>query len=358
MINKKRLIIVLVIFAAILAVIFTSNKIYNYFMSSDMVELNFQKGVTYRLENFRNDMLFINNEEMKLINNRGEVQWSVVTGISDPAVSISGEYILITDISGNISFLYKNEKLIKKFTLPNSIFCAKVNKNGYSVIATGETGYKGMFTVFSPSGEEIYKWHSGSGYIADIDISPKNNIIVSQIVTEESFVTSKVILFNIKKDKNIECAKYENSLISHVHFNTDNTFIALSDNQIIGFSSKGSKKYETNFQGRTLIYYNTSNINNIVLAFRGSVNDTIIESYTHSGKLKGTYRPSENIDCIAVNGEMIITTSGRKIISVTPSGKVKSKKEILHDINNFKIFSGRKKAALIGGNTAMIYNIY
>lgn len=358
MVNKKRLVIVLIIFAAILAVLFTSTNVYNFFNSSDMVELNFQKGVSYRLESFKKDILFINNEEMKLINDRGEILWNVLTGISEPAVSVSGDYILISDISGNISYLYKNEKLIKKFTLPNTIYCAKVNKNGYTVFATGETGYKGMLTVYKPSGEELYKWHSGSGYIADVDISNKNNVIVSQIIADESFVVSRILLFNVKKDKETECAKYENCLISHVDFNNDNTFVALSDNLLAGFSSKGAMKYETDYNGRTLVYYNTSNMNNIVLAFRGSVNDTIIEAYSHSGKLKGTYRPTEDIDCIDVNGELIITTAGRKIITVTPSGKVKSKKEILHDVNNFKIFYGRKKAALIGGNAAMIYNIY
>lgn len=358
MINKKRLILILIIFAAVLAVVFTSGEVYNFFNSSDMIELSFQKGVSYRLENLKKDILFINNEEMKAINNRGEILWNVFTGISEPAVCVNGDYILITDISGNIAYLYKNNKLVKKFTLSNSIYCAKVNKNGYSVIATAETGYKGMLTVYSPSGKELFKWHSGSGYISDIDISHKNNVIVSQVLTDESFVTSRILHFNIKKNKETECVKYENTLISHVRFYEDNSFIVLSDTLLTGFSSKCEKKYETNFQGRTLTYYNTSNMNNIVLAFRGSVNDTIIEAYSHSGKLKGTYRPSEDIDSIDVNGELILTSSGRKLITVTPSGKVKSRKEITHDVSALKFFSGRKKAVSLGGNNAVIYDIY
>lgn len=358
MINKKKFILVLIIFAAVLAFLLTSARVYNFFTSSDVLELKFQKGLSYRIEKYNKDILFINNEEMQCINDRGQIVWNTVTGVSEPVVSVSGEYILITDVSGNTALLYKKNKLIHKFILPNSIYCAKVNKNGYTVFVTSETGYKGMFTVFSPGGKETYRWHSGSGYIADVDISTNNNIIVSQIITDNSFVTSKILHFNIKKDKETECSIYENELFSHVHFHNDNSFIALSDTRMIGFSSKCSKKYETDFLGRTIVYYNTSNMNNIVLAFKGSVNDTIIESYSHSGKLKGTYRPSEDIDSIDVCGELIVTSSGKKIIIVSPSGKIKSKKDIDHEANNLKIFSGRKKVVLIGGNNASIYSIY
>ena len=356
MINKKRLLIIIIIFAVLLAVLFTSGRIYNFFNSSDMLELNFQKGISFRLENYKKDILFINNEEMIAINNRGEISFRAETGISDPAVCVSGDYILITDIGGTNAYLYKGDKLVNKFEMPNTIYCAKVNKNGRTVIATAESGYKGMFTVFSSSGEELYKWHSGSGYIADIDISPKNDVVVSQIVTDENFVVSKILFFDISKNEEIECAKYDNSLVSHVRFNSDSTFTALSDTGMSGFSSKCENKFFVDFQGRTLVYYNTSNMNNIVLAFEGSVNDIIIEAYSHSGKLKGSFRPDESIDCIDVNGEMILMSSGRKIMTYTPTGNIKMKKDISHDISALKIFQGRKKAVLLGGSNAAIYN--
>ncbi len=358
MINKKRLILVIIILAVLLAVVFSSSLVYKFFTASNSIALDFQKGVSYRIENFKKNMLFINNEEMKIVSSGGKILFTAQTGISEPSVSVRGDYILISDISGNIAYLYKKEKLIKKFSFDNSIYSAKVNKKGYCVFATGEKGYKGMITVLSHSGKEIFKWHSGSGYIADVDISQKNNVIVSQVLTDKDFINSKVLFFNTKKNKETECRSFENTLVAHLRFNDDNTFVSLSDTCLTGYSSKGAKKYQVDFMGRSLLYYNTFNMNNIVLSFRGSVNDCIIESYSHSGKLKGTYKPNENIDSIDVNGELIVTSSGRKITAVTPKGKVKSKKTISHDISNIKIFYGRKKAVLLGGNDAVIYNIY
>lgn len=358
MINKKRLIFVLIILAIILAVAFSSNIIGKFFHSSDVFELEFQKGISYRLENYKNDVLFINNEEISCVNDRGEIIWTVLTGISDPAVSIKGEYILLSDIGGGTVFLIKEGKVLHKFQTNNTLLCAKVNKNGNTLLVTTETGYKGLATIYGPNGEEKFKWHSGNGYIADADISSKNNLIISQISTKGSFVNSNIIFFNTKRNKKVECASYENCLISHLQFNVDNSFIVLSDDFISGFSSKCKEKYKIDFEGRVLKYYNTDYMNNVVLSFKGNVNDTIIEAYTRSGKLKGSYRPNDDIVSVDVNGELILLASGRKLSSLSPSGKVKTKKELTLDINKVKIFNSRKKAVILSGNNAMVYNIY
>lgn len=358
MINKKRLIFVLVLLAIVLAVLFSTNILFDFFNSSDILEFEFQKGISYRLENYKKEILFINNEEVSSVNNRGEIVWTVLTGISDPTVSIKGEYILISDIGGDSALLIKNGKVINKFQTINTILCAKVNKNGNTLLVTTETGYKGLATIYKPDGKEIFKWHSGSGYIADADISPKNNLIISQISTKSSFINSNVILFNTKKNKKVECSNYENCLVSHLKFNDDSSFIALSDVFVSGFSSKGKEKYKIDFSGRSLTYYNTDYMNNTVLAFKGSVNDTIIETYSHSGKLKSSYRPTDDITTIDVNGELILITSGRKLYTINSSGKVRTKKELFVDASKVKIFSGRKKAIVFGGNNAMIYNLY
>ncbi len=357
MINKRRLIIVLAALAAILAVIFATDILPGLLNRTVIKELNFQHGISYRLENLKNDVLFINNEEIKAITNSGDERWSAVTGISNPGVSVSGDYALIFDFNGTGVYLYKNEKQILKHNMPNSILCAKVNKRGYFAVVTEKTGYKGMLTMFSPKGKEIYKWYSGSGYIADIDISAKNNVVVSQVHTEGKEIASKIILFKTKKEKEIVCLENENILFSAVKFNDDESFTALSDTHMFGFSSKGKKKFEVNYDGRSLIYYNIDNIHNLVLAFKGNVNNTVFESYSGSGKLRGTFEAPGQITAADVKGEIILFSVQKNLYSVMPSGKVKYKKEMNNEISSIKIYKGRRKAVLIGGNKALLYDI-
>lgn len=357
MLNKRRLIIIVSVVAALLAVIFTSGRLWKFFNESAVQELNFQKGISYRLESHKKDILFINNEEVKSINNAGDEVWSSITGVSNPGVSAKGNYAVIFDLKGTAVQLFKNEKLIKKLNTEKSILCAKVNERGYFAVATEEVGYKGMVTVFSPKGTEIFKWHSGSGYITDIDISSKNKLIVAQVDTSGKELVSRVLHFNIKREKEIECIKKENILISALKFNDDESFNALSDTDLFGFSSKGKEKFSINYNHRTLVYYNIDNKHNLVLAFKGNVNNTIIESYSASGKKRGSFDAQGEVGALDVNGEIILLSVQRKLYSVTPSGKVRFKREMKNEISTIKIFSNRRKAVLIGGNNVMLYDI-
>ncbi len=358
MINKKRLIIILAVLAGLLAVFFTSERLWNFFNNSAVQELSFQKGISYRLENYNKDILFINNEEIKSISPAGDEIWSSVTGLSNPGVCVSGDYVLIYDLKGTTALLFRNNKLVKKVSVENSILSANINKKGYFAIATDEVGYKGMVTVYSPSFKEIYRWHSGSGYIADLDISPENHLAVSQINTDGEQLISRVLLFNIKNNKEKECLKRENILVSDIKFYDNESFTALSDTDMFGFTSGGNLKYNVNFGGRSLIYYNIENMHNLVLAFKGNVNNTILESYSNTGKLRGSFDAPGEIGSADVNGEVILITSQRSLYSILPSGKLKFKREMKNEISSVKIYSSRRKAVLIGGNNVLLYDIH
>jgi len=357
MINKKRLLIVLVFVAVILAVMVGTTFLPSFFDSSVISELNFQKGISYRLENHNKDILFINNEEIKSINLSGEEVWSSVTGISDPGVSVKKSYALVSDLQGTVAYLFKNDKLLRKITLNNSILCAKINKRGYVAIVTEEMGYKGMLTVFAPDGKEIYKWHSGSGYIADMDISSQNRVAVSQVNTDGEAIVTRVLHFDIKSNEEVECLKAENVLVSAISFNADESFTALSDTNLYGFNSKGKQKYSVDFGGRTLSYYNIDNMHNIVLAFKGNVNNTVLESYSGSGRLRGVFEAPGQINAVDVNGEVILASVQGDLYSLLPSGKVKFTRDMKYEISSIKIFSNRRKAVLVGGNNVMLYDI-
>lgn len=356
MINKKRLILVIVIFAALLAYIITSGGLKAFFENSSYKELKLQKGVSYRLESYKNDILLINNEELIAVKKSGETDFSYATSLTEPGISVNGDYILITDLGGTSSFLYKKNKLIKKITMKNNILAAKVNKKGYSVIATEEVGYKGMFTVFTPGGREIFKWHSGSGYIADVDISAKNKIIASQISVNKDNVSSRVLFFNIKKDKEIECIKKDDELIYGLHFYSDEAFSAVSESALYGFSSRLKNTLSIDYGERVLENYNINNKNNLVLCFAGNINNTVIENYTFGGTLKGSYSSDSGISSFDVSGELTAISAGNSIYVLTSSGKIKHEKSFQYDISSAKFFTGRKKIFVLTGSKSLVYS--
>lgn len=355
MINKKRFILIIVIFAALLAYVISSGGLKAFLEASSLKELKLQKGVTYRLESFCDNILLINNEELTAVNKNGESDFSFFTGITEPAVSVSGDYILISDAGGSSAYLYKKNKMIKKFTLSNDILAAKVNKKGYCVIATEEVGYKGMFTVFAPDGSEIFKWHSGTGYIADVDISPKNRVAASQIAFDGEKISSRILAFDIKSEKETECLKKDGELVFGIKCYTDESFCAISDSSLYGFNSKLKDVMSLEYGGRDLENYNLENKNNLVLCFKGNIGNSVVESYSFGGVQKGSYNADFAISSFDVSGELTLVSAENSVYVISSSGKLKAEKSFQNDVAAAKFFSGRKKMFILTGNKSMVY---
>lgn len=357
MINKKRLILIVVIIAALSAYVITSGGLKNFLENSSLKELKLQNGVSYRLESFKNDVLLINNEELIAVKKNGEKDFSFMTGITEPAVSVRGDYILISDPGSSSAFLYKKDKLVKKFSLNNNILAAKVNKKGYCVIATEETGYKGMFTVFSPSGAELFRWHSGTGYIADVDISPKNKVCASQISFdgESDKIVSKILTFNTNNEKSTECLKKDGELLFGVEYYGDESFCAVSEKALYSFNSKFKNVSAIDYKKRVLQNYNISNKHNLVLCFKGNINNTLVENYSFDGKLKGSYSSDYEISSFDVSGELTLLSAGSSVYIINSSGKLKAQKNFKNDVAAAKFFPERKKLFILTGNKSVVY---
>lgn len=353
MTKKKRIVIILIAIIAVILVLDIGVRIFGFITKSDFEQINFDTATEYSLYPYKNDILMINSDGMRLMDEHGKEKWYAAANNVSPSVDISGDYILIYDMQGTTLKLYNGKNLVTNLKTEEKITSAKVNKSGQFLVVSDEAGFKSGVTVYNSNGEEKYKWHSGTYYISDADIAPLGNkIALSQIDVSGQSLKTIITLINISNEEVTDCKTYENSLTAVLKFNKDGSFVTLSNSMLSGFTASGGHKYDIDLSGKEITSFNLDNDDNMVLNTVNSHNNTTFEFYAKDGKKRGECLMNSRIKTFAVNGEVIITNVLRDIFKITPNGKIKNCGAVNHDIKDICIYGNRKKAIIVGGSCA------
>lgn len=355
--NKKRVILVVVLFAAVITAFFSNAHMRKLFSTSETSELKFQTGVDYDIVTYGNDLLLINHEGITALNRSGNEMWNIVFSMTTPMADVRDDYIMVADMNGKTVNLYEKDVLVSQIKTEKEIISAKVNKNGYIAVATDELGYRGLITVYDKSGNEVFKWHSGAGYIGDTDISDRNIIAVSQLMTDREKIYSRIVTLNVKSEEEKVLTDTIDGVVMDVEYRDNGEIVAVSDTEVCGFKKNGALKFRTDFRSRKLSGYDIGDEHNMVFAFLSGLNTTILESYSAKGELRGSFESHSKIETFDVSGEYILAASTGKVIRCNPKGELKFESEISHDIKKVGILPGRSKFIAIGDGVAKIIGL-
>ncbi len=316
------------------------------------VDMDFETGGTYAMIPFDGDILMYNNQQIRQVNPRGKTVWSADVSMSHPVVETAGEYLLLADLGGNNkTVLYKNGKLYREYTLGNDLISAKVNKKGWTAVATATVGYKGKVTVFDKKGREKFVWNSGEGYILDLALSDDGNwLAVSQLSSEGSRTDSRIQFIDLRRKKVTGSAEKNGVLIADLRF-SGNRLLAVSDTELCGFKTSGRELFSVSFAGKNPGKYDISS--DEVLAFVATDNrgNAVVELYNTNGKLKGRYHAESTVHNLGVYEDMVVISRNRDVLYINERGKLKKTATARHDIKGLGIF-GDGHTALAAGNTA------
>ncbi len=355
--SKKRIIALAIILLVVVIMVFSNPDIWTFFSENDSIKLSFQTGVEYDMVTYGNDMLIVNNEGIYAVDKSGRETWSAVASTTSPYIMVEDEYIMLSDINGKTIRTFQKEKLITQIDTQNEILCAKVNKNGYVAVATDELGYKGMVILYNKNGKELFRWHSGTGYIGDIDISKDNKLIISQLMTDKEKLYSKIIMINPSKSDEPKAICEIDGMVLKLKYRDNGSFVAVSESGLYGFKKSGKQSFKVDFQGRILEKFNIDNERNMVLAFDSGLNSTILESYSQNGKLRGSFDGKTEIWAIDVSGECIVLAKHDGIFRINPRGEVKKEIKANNDVKNISIFSNRDIIMSLGSSSAELIKI-
>ncbi len=355
-INKRRLLFAVTAIIILAIIVYNIPGIYDFFMYSDYETVDELIGGDYHLERYEDGILAYNNNEVNFVNLKGKTLWNIPVSTTSPKICVGDEYILIADISGKNVYLYNRDNLRATIKTDEEIFDAAVDSKGNIAVATRKQGHKGSVSVYDKNGDMKYVFGSGNGHIGGIDIR-KDKIAISQIVADEKALYSRVAVVDWGDNEEVVCESRKDEMIFDVKFQNDGDIIAVSDKSITGYDDDGEIDFSVSYNGRKLMKYNIESDDNLVFSFYGDRNNSVIESYSQNGKIRGSRVEPDEISNIDVCGEAILISSMRSVKRIYPDGDAGEAVISKHDVREIKLFGNRRHSFLTGNSCATVIKI-
>lgn len=359
-VNALRLCSAAAVFAVLLA-LFINLVVIPHTTYRAYSDLEFDTGGEYAMHPYGSDILLVNNNGLKLVNNKGTDVWIKPVTLTNPMVDIEGNYMLLADLDGNntLNLYDRKGNIITEYPIKSDILSAKICKKRYAAAAVSEEGYKGSVVVYNKKAEEIFKWNSGEGYITDIDISNNGKYIaVAQMMSDRNEVYSKIHVINVSAEKEVSVTECASQLVTKISFDKNDNITALGDSKVYGLKKNGSQIFCIDLAGKSPQSYDISGGDRIVFLCRDNRGNSVLEIYSRRGKLLGTYTSSDKINHFSVCRDSIVVSTGRNIVSLSQKGRPKKNIEIKHDIMNIGIYGNNRNVLVLGGNKADIVRIH
>ncbi|MBR1970880.1 MAG: hypothetical protein IKA17_11070 [Clostridia bacterium] len=280
--------------------------------------------------------------------------------VSNPVVHSDGEYFLCYGDEGKEITVKKGQKEYYKITTENRIIRAKVNRNGYSFVATEKEGYSSELTVYNRVGEAIFKWNLSESEFLDGDINSDNNkIVFTSVDAKENIMQGKLSLIDITNAQVEKEEVFESEIFYVVDFYRSGTYTALGSNKLVYFNSNGSKKWEYNYEGRNLLKADLTEPDNMVLAFSAAGsgvkgNSTEVEVINRLGSVIAKRNINSILDDIAVNKNKIALAFGKKLYITNERLKNKETLEADSSIKKVEFFADDNHLFVLGNSNVQI----
>ena len=290
-------------------------------------------------------------------NTEGE---SETIAYSKPCFYADGKFAVIYDEGTTKATVYKMDRQSYSVATENKIIKAKVNSNGYMIVATEKEGYTCECIVYNKNGEAIFKWDMSSSEFLDGAVSINNNVIVLSVATaKDEKLYGELITIDITTAKVLKKHSVQSQLFYCIKMYKNDTYSAVSNKSLVYFNSDGSQKWKYDFGERVLIKADMTEPDMMVLAFmpEGSVvqgSSTDVKIVNRIGKVVAEKNYVGNIEDIAMGDTAVAMAFGKKVIIA--DNNLKDKKTLESDsvIKKIALFSSEKEVFAIGNSDSKI----
>ena len=306
---------------------------------------------------YKDDVLLCGRDGLKLINSRGETVWQVNIMLSNPFVSVSGDYILLSEYGGREVYIYNGGELVLMSRTQYSILNAKMEADGRFIVTTTEPYYCGMLMVKDLSDELLFGWHSGSAYIIDAALSGDGGTVAIATLGAQAPLTANVLLFDISGEEAKSTQVFENVIVSKLHYNADNTLTVLADDRLIGINTDGAISWTYSF-GDTLEeaeFYGDLVMLRLGGASYGTSRIVVAES---DGTRRVEADSAERYKCVGIYGKRIVCASNDAIEINGAGGEWLYTVLPNKDVRDVTLFNNARSALVIGNTSVDVIDIY
>lgn len=323
------------------------------------INLELDAGTVYSHALTDNKIFFFSVDNLKILSAEGVLEHDMPLKSSNPIISTDGTYALVSDKGGKTAHIFSGSKLEKTLTLEEDIIISKINSNGYSLFITKGDVHKNSAIVRSSTGEELFKWNSGSISVISADISDNNrDIAISTLSTDGGVVTSNIYMFNITKDKPFTNDVVTDEIFAGVEFD-GNYLYCIGSSKTLVYNSYGKCIETIDYEDRELISYEIDN-GTILLLFSDSSqnsNGSLIRAYSTKGVFEGEFALSSEARFFDSKGGTIVIDNNRVVSVLDLKCREKYQLNMGTTLSDFRFIGSHSKAVGITATGAELIDV-
>ncbi len=305
------------------------------------------------------EVAFLSPSTFGVLNKKAEGE-KVAVAFSEPMLDTDEDYAVIYDADSKSATVYKNERLCYNIVTEEEIIKARVNSDGYLLVATKKEGYNSESIVYNKTGEAIFKWDISKSEFLDGAINSSNNKIILSLASADSDkLYGELLMLDITTAKEINRLRYESQLFFKVKSYKNDTYAAFGNESLVYVNSDGGQKWTYDYKDRSLIKADITNPDMLVLAFlpegtlsEGGATDIIVLNRIGVEISQNTFDGS--LEDVSVSENDIALAFGKKVIIA--NSKLKEKESLESDsvIKKIALFADGKHILVIGNSDVKI----
>lgn len=309
------------------------------------------------------DLLVCSTTGVRLYSASGQVYVDRTVVMEHPVAVAAGDTALAYDAGGRTLLVCRDRE--EAFSLElgegEQILSADVNQNGWMVIVTQLSGYKGVVTVYDSQFQAKMQVSLSSRFVMDAALSPDNQTValLTMGLTDGTF-TSQAEFYPISGSTSEDAAPQTSTqvgseVILEMTWDADGLW-ALGENSVYHLDSKGNLSGSYSYAGRYLKGYALEGDGTAVL-------------------LLGKYRAGSTAELVVVDdqgGEQAVMAMEEQVLSISAAGRyvgvlTADRLDIFdQELNLYNTLDGTQSARkvlqrsdgsvlLIGNSTARVY---
>lgn len=276
---------------------------------------------TYKYSQYRDYILCVNETAIIAFDKSGKNLWAVGIHMSEPILSVSGNYYMIAERGGTKIALFDGKRQVFQTEADGKIKNAELSDNGDVVVVSDKEYYKGAVIVINKKGDRVFSWNSGTDSILDADIASGSRRVAVTFLNTESGANSRVEIFNITNGKREASTDFSGSVVYDVNF-LGEVLNVFADDKVSGMSQRGKVLWESLYTERKLLHYRAEN-SGYKLMLLDNNNASELEILTGRGRQKALITAEKMPDCMDIRSGRIAYNVGRDVILSGLSGKHK-----------------------------------
>ncbi|MBQ7792011.1 MAG: hypothetical protein IJ367_00760, partial [Clostridia bacterium] len=270
-----------------------------------------------------------------------------IRAMKEPVYLTSDKTVLAYDVSGKTALLYDESGIIAPLSFDKEIIRANMNKKGQFVVILHEDGSKAAVKLYNEYGNEIYTWYSGTGYVVDACIHPKNDTMA--VLTNDvsgGGLTSKLLFFWMDTPEPVRGQVIGDHMAVSVSY-TDQYALILCTNGLYLMTDSGELSLVMQINDRKLKFFDHFTDGSLLLCYENTTSETYqCEVYDKKGRKISEFTLDAFVKIGDIGKDKFLVYKRKEVLSVSKKGKILDSLTTEFEVKDVGFF--KNKIAVIG----------